>query len=122
MNRSTGKMPGRVGDTPLVGCGGYCDDSIGACSATGHGETIARVCLCRHITGLMENGIGAREAAEKALNYMRDRTGGTGGVIVISNQADVGFHFTSKRMAWAYVKDDQLHYGINAGEDFVEPY
>ena len=62
----TGKLPGRVGDTPLVGCGAYCDDSVGACSATGHGETIARVCLCRHITGLMQNGKSPKEATKEA--------------------------------------------------------
>jgi len=41
----TGKAPGRVGDTPLAGAGGYCDDLVGGCSATGQGEAIARVCL-----------------------------------------------------------------------------
>jgi beta-aspartyl-peptidase (threonine type) len=115
----TGKMPGRVGDTPLVGCGGYCDDSIGACSATGHGETIARVCLCRHITGLMDNGLDPKTATEQALMYMKTRTGGTGGAITISNKGKVGIFFTSKRMAWAYAVKNEMHYGIEQNDDHV---
>ena len=38
----TGKRPGRVGDSPLVGCGGYADNMIGAVSTTGHGESITK--------------------------------------------------------------------------------
>ncbi len=65
-------MVGRVGDTPQVGSGGYCDDRAGACSATGHGESIARVVLCRHITGLMaDGGLEPKPAAELALQYMK---------------------------------------------------
>lgn len=43
----TGKRPGRVGDTPCVGCGGYADNTCGACVTTGVGEHILRVCLAR---------------------------------------------------------------------------
>ncbi len=116
----TGKMPGRVGDTPLVGSGGYCDDRAGACSATGHGESIARVCLSRHITGLMQSGLGPQEATETGLAYMNERTGETAGVITLSTKGEVGISFNSKRMAWAYVRDGKVHYGIEAKEDRIE--
>lgn len=52
----TGKWAGRVGDTPVVGAGGFADDFVGAVSTTGHGENIMRVCLSRHVTGLMQQG------------------------------------------------------------------
>merc|ERR1719313_3217905 len=42
-----GKRRGRVGDSPLVGSGGYADDEVGAVSTTGHGGAIARVTLAR---------------------------------------------------------------------------
>ena len=116
----TGKLPGRVGDTPLVGAGGYCDNRTGASSATGHGEAIARVCLCRHISGLIDSGIDPVKATEEALAYMKERTGETGGVITVSSIGDVGFYFTSNRMAWAYVKNDQVHYGINKNDHFSD--
>lgn len=53
---TTGKLPGRVGDTPIPGSGGYADDKIGAVSATGKGESIMRVCLSHRILNLMEQG------------------------------------------------------------------
>lgn len=53
----TAKRAGRVGDTPVIGAGGFADDFVGAVSTTGHGETIMRACLSRHITGLMQQGI-----------------------------------------------------------------
>ena len=40
----------------MIGSGGYCDNDIGAVSSTGHGEAIAKVCLARHVTGLIEQG------------------------------------------------------------------
>ena len=40
----------------VLGSGGYCDNNIGAVSSTGHGEAISKVCLARHVTGLIEQG------------------------------------------------------------------
>ena len=39
-----------------LGSGGYCDNNIGAVSSTGHGEAISKVCLARHVTGLLDQG------------------------------------------------------------------
>ena len=49
------------------GSGGYCDDSIGGVSSTGHGESISRVCLAHRITMLMEEGM----TEEYVLNYSK---------------------------------------------------
>lgn len=51
-----GKRPGRVGDSPLVGCGAYADNFAGAVSTTGHGESISKVCLARRIVEGCERG------------------------------------------------------------------
>lgn len=52
----TGKYNGRIGDTPLLGCGGYADDERGTVSTTGHGETIMRYNLAQRILGDIANG------------------------------------------------------------------
>ena len=39
-----------------LGSGGYCDNNIGAVSSTGHGEAISKICLARHVTGLIDQG------------------------------------------------------------------
>uniref|UniRef100_A0A8C4T0X8 Isoaspartyl peptidase/L-asparaginase n=1 Tax=Erpetoichthys calabaricus TaxID=27687 RepID=A0A8C4T0X8_ERPCA len=48
------KMVGRVGDTPVIGCGGFADNLVGAVSATGHGEAIMKVTLSRLVIFHME--------------------------------------------------------------------
>lgn len=52
----TGKMAGRVGDTPVPGAGGYCDNNLGTVSTTGHGDSIMRFCLAQKIMNGLENG------------------------------------------------------------------
>lgn len=52
----TGKMAGRVGDTPVVGAGGFADDTVGTISTTGHGDSIMRYCLAQKIIQNLENG------------------------------------------------------------------
>lgn len=54
-----GKTPGRVGDTPLLGCGGYCDEAVGAVASTGHGESIAKACLASTVFNHMKQGMSA---------------------------------------------------------------
>lgn len=52
----SGKMVGRVGDTPIPGSGGYCDNTIGTVSTTGHGDSIMRYNLAQRILQNLENG------------------------------------------------------------------
>lgn len=115
----TAKRPGRVGDSPIVGAGAYADNESGAVSTTGHGESITKVCLARQVTHLMESGMSAQKASEEALQKMADRVKGHGGVVTVSKDGDIGKHFTTERMAWAWIKAGKLHYGLNCGEDFI---
>ncbi|KFU84513.1 L-asparaginase, partial [Chaetura pelagica] len=110
------KMIGRVGDTACIGSGGYADNHSGATSTTGHGESIMKVVLARLILHHMEQGMSPEMAADAALDYMKTRVGGLGGVIVVSNSGEWAARFSTKQMSWATVEDDQLHYGIYAGE------
>lgn len=61
------KEPGRVGDSPIIGSGFYCDARYGAAAATGLGEDIMRGCLSYEIVSLMRRGSTAQEACEEAL-------------------------------------------------------
>ncbi|XP_043919264.1 isoaspartyl peptidase/L-asparaginase-like [Protopterus annectens] len=116
----TNKMVGRVGDTPVIGSGGYADNNIGAVSATGHGESILKVNLSRLVLFHMEQGKSPLEAANTALCYMEDRVTGRGGVIVVNTEGDWAAQFSTNRMAWACVKSRNLFCGLNPGECFKE--
>lgn len=116
----TAKMPGRVGDSPIVGAGGYADDTAGAVSTTGHGEAIIRVCFARHITTLLETGCNSKDAISQSLSYMESRVNGFGGAVVVSKSGDVAAEFSTPRMPWAYIKSDKLHFGMHRGQHETE--
>lgn len=67
------KDPGRVGDSPVVGSGFYCDARFGAAAATGLGEDIMRGCLSYEIVSLMRMGCTPQKACEQALKALSDR-------------------------------------------------
>jgi beta-aspartyl-peptidase (threonine type) len=98
----TAKMPGRVGDSALVGAGGYADDACGAASTTGHGESIMRVLLAKRAVDGTTTAPSAAMAAAHAVAHMRDRVSGYGGVIVVTPRGDVGVAHSTSRMACAW--------------------
>lgn len=51
---------------------------------------------------------------------MTNRVGKTAGAITLSNRGDVGVSFTSRRMAWAYQIDNEIHYGIEQGQHLID--
>lgn len=61
------KEPGRVGDSPVIGSGFYCDSRFGGAAATGLGEDIMRGCLSYEIVSLMRRGMRPQEACDEAL-------------------------------------------------------
>lgn len=97
------KMPGRVGDSPLVGAGAYADNHSGAASATGHGESIMRVLLSKTATDAVERGMSAQQAAEHAVRVLHERVGGYGGVILVDFRGEVAFAYNTPHMAVAWV-------------------
>ncbi|XP_044147358.1 isoaspartyl peptidase/L-asparaginase-like isoform X1 [Bufo gargarizans] len=116
----TNKMVGRVGDSPIIGSGAYADNFIGAVSTTGHGESIMKVTLARQVLFNMEKGETPQGAAEHALEYMKNKVHGRGGLIVVSKSGEWAAKFTTKRMAWASVENNILTYGLNPGENLQE--
>jgi beta-aspartyl-peptidase (threonine type) len=97
------KLPGRIGDTPLIGCGLYADILAGACASTGKGEAITRVALARRGVEYLERGLPPQLAAGTAIKYMARRVpGGFGGCIILNPAGQVGLAWSTSRMAYAY--------------------
>lgn len=72
------KLPGRVGDSPIIGAGNYCDNRVGAAACTGRGELAIRLSTARTIIGYMENGEPVRDACVHAMKdiHALNETGG----------------------------------------------
>ena len=102
------KIPGRVADSPLVGCGLYADDNTGAASATGDGDQMTNYCLSFLVVMLMGRGLTPQHACEEGLQHMlrTDAALSTiqAAVIAIDNRGNVG----SAQMR----SDSEFHYGI----------
>jgi len=96
------KRPGRVGDTPMIGAGTYADEQFGgAASATGHGEGILKVLLCRHAVELIWRGYPVEEAGKLAIAELDRRTGSPGGLILIGREGDIFAGHNTRYMPWA---------------------
>ncbi|HEY0627536.1 MAG TPA: isoaspartyl peptidase/L-asparaginase family protein [Allosphingosinicella sp.] len=89
----SGALKGRMGDSPMPGCGFYADDHIGAVALSGHGEGIARLAAAAQIMGSIERN-GPEEAIRKALEQMH-RVGGDAGGIAIDRQGRAGWWHNS---------------------------
>jgi len=84
-----GKLPGRVGDSPLIGAGTYASDRSCAVSGTGVGEYFIRLTLARQICNLVEQGQAPQQAADHMIHTeLPALKGGEGGVIVITPTGD----------------------------------
>ena len=95
-------LPGRVGDTPIVGAGIYAHSSIGGVSATGLGEQIVRVVLSKSAVELMERGATPRKALRLAMKKLHEVTGGGAGAIAIDARGRVGVWHNTRFMSYAY--------------------
>ncbi len=101
------KLPGRVGDSPLIGSGAYADDQSGAAGATGWGESLMKIVISKTVCDLIGNGSTAEEAAKAAIKRLAERVqNGRGGVIAIDREGRPGFAYNSPRMARAWVTPD----------------
>lgn len=101
------KLPGRVGDSPLVGCGAYADNRTGAVSATGLGEALMRIVISKTVCDFIAAGNTAQEAARAAVRLLGERTTGKGGVIVVDHAGRMGIAHNSPHIAHAYVTADR---------------
>jgi isoaspartyl peptidase/L-asparaginase-like protein (Ntn-hydrolase superfamily) len=88
------KMPGRIGDSPIIGAGLFIDDEVGGAVATGLGEAIIRIAGSHTVVECMRNGMTAQEACEEAVNRIirknKDLTGLQCGFIALDKKGNFG--------------------------------
>lgn len=72
------KVPGRVGDSPIIGAGLYVDNEVGAAGATGRGEDVIKACSSFYIVSRMREGRSPQEACEDALRRIDERYAAVG--------------------------------------------
>jgi beta-aspartyl-peptidase (threonine type) len=103
---TTNKLPGRVGDTPIVGAGTYANNATCAVSCTGDGEFFIRAMVAHQVSVLMElSGFSLTEAAERALADAQ-KLGGTGGLIAVDKGGSVTLPFNTSGMYRGYIVGD----------------
>src|SRR3989441_2310104 len=98
------KYLGRVGDSPLIGCGFYADENA-AISCTGHGEDFIRLLIAKRAADFVASGATARDAAQAAIAVLGARTSGLGGLIVVDRLGNTGFAWNSEHMSYAYMAE-----------------
>jgi beta-aspartyl-peptidase (threonine type) len=115
------KAPGRLGDSSLIGCGCYADNLSAAVSTTGWGEPIMKLVLAKWTADRVSAGNLPEWAAQEAMNYLKQRLNGHGGIIVLNAQGQVGIAHNTPRMAWACKTEKKEEAGISRGDSGLEP-
>jgi beta-aspartyl-peptidase (threonine type) len=122
------KLPGRVGDSPLIGCGCYADQESGGVSCTGYGEAIMKIVMAKTATDLLRHSpegnktvaalssqptalpqtktASAMAAARASVDILASRTRATGGLILLDRDGNPGWAFNTPRMSYGYVQSD----------------
>ena len=96
------KAPGRLGDSSLIGCGCYADNESAAASTTGWGEPIMKLVLAKWTADRIAAGNMPEWSAKEAMNYLKQRLNGHGGIIILNRLGQIGIAHNTPRMAWAY--------------------
>jgi L-asparaginase / beta-aspartyl-peptidase len=96
------KAPGRLGDSSLIGCGCYANNESAAVSTTGWGEPIMKLVLAKWTADRIQAGNLPEWSAQEAMNYLKQRLNGHGGIIVLNPEGHIGIAHNTPRMAWAY--------------------
>jgi beta-aspartyl-peptidase (threonine type) len=106
------KAPGRVGDSSLIGCGCYADNLSAAVSLTGWGEPIMKLVLGKWAVDRVAAGASPEDAAQAAIQYLFDRLGGHGGIILLGPDGRIGLAHNTPRMAWGLQTPAGIELGV----------
>ena len=101
----TGKAPGRVGDTPIIGGGTYAENATCAVSATGHGEFFIRHVAAFAIAARLRHGGQSLDQAAQAVIDELAAAGGSGGVVAVDHAGALALPFNTAGMYRGYVRD-----------------
>jgi L-asparaginase / beta-aspartyl-peptidase len=106
------KAPGRLGDSSLIGCGCYADRESAAASTTGWGEPIMKLVLAKWTVDRIAAGNLPEWSAQEAMNYLKQRVNGHGGIIVLDPSGHIGIAHNTPRMAWAFKTVNKEEAGV----------
>ena len=106
------KAPGRLGDSSLIGCGCYADNLSAAASTTGWGEPIMKLVLAKWAADRVESGSLPEWVAQEAMNCLKQRLDGHGGIILLDGRGRFGIAHNTPRMAWAIRNAEKQSAGI----------
>lgn len=106
----TGKPPGRIGDTPIIGAGTWADRNV-AVSCTGVGEAFIRTCAAHEVSVQVRNGRDIGEACDSILELV-DPIGGRGGVIAIDKNGMISMPFQTTLMYRGSYNSGVMELGI----------
>src|SRR5712691_7370161 len=107
------KAPGRLGDSSLIGCGCYANNESAAASTTGWGEPIMKLVLAKWSADRVAAGSLPEWVAQEAMNYLKQRVNGHGGMILLDAQGRFGIAHNTPRMAWAIRTTQKQEAGID---------
>ncbi|HZJ15895.1 MAG TPA: isoaspartyl peptidase/L-asparaginase [Chthoniobacteraceae bacterium] len=110
----TNKLPGRVGDTPLIGAGTYAEDGVCAVSCTGQGEFFIRSVVAHDVAALMKyRQLSLAEATNEVVKQKLKALRGSGGLIAMDAKGNIATPFNTPGMFRGWVKaDGTLHVAI----------
>ena len=100
---TAGKLPGRVGDSALIGCGTYAESTLGGVSCTGDGEAIIRVVLARRTLEILRAVDDPDHACQIALEVLVDEGRGQGGLILVDWKGRLGWAHSTPLMPVAWM-------------------
>jgi len=92
-------LPGRVGDTPLIGCGVYADNRSGAVSMTGLGEGIICLAMAKTVCDRLAFGVSPVAAAKQVLRQLVSRLQGAAGMLVLTSNGRFAIRHVTPCMA-----------------------
>jgi len=110
------KFPGRVGDSPLIGCGCYADDQAGGVSCTGDGEGIMKIVMAKSAVDFLrdpqpsnpqtESRNIAQAAADAMIEKLAQKAHSTGGLILLDREGHPAIAINTPAMSYGYVQPD----------------
>ncbi len=106
----TGKLPGRIGDTPIIGAGTYADNASCAVSATGHGEFFIRYGVAHEIAARVAHRRETLADGARAVIDDLGRVGGSRGLVAVGRDGELALPFNCDGMYRGDVKTDGMVY------------
>jgi beta-aspartyl-peptidase (threonine type) len=114
----TGKEPGRIGDSPIIGAGTFADNQSCAVSATGHGEFFIRFAAAHEVSARLVHAGQTLDVAATAVIAQLSAAGGSGGLVAVDHNGAIALPFGTPGMYRGFVRGD----GISHTAIFDEAY